>query len=217
MATPQEEKALRDRVLSLLWSDAARRIDFELDGISIDGQAFRWVAHAVVTKQLNNKGIGFRFGHVDPSASAQYDPDENLFDFPDTNYGLTPFQRRSIIHEAVHAWLDLRIPEVQTDRDAVLRALRMKPAVMDEAAAFVADSLFHIYDTTPARSMPIPPYWVSEQHRAEAYRIAVSIMNNPGAVVAEADATALEKAILDHPSYRELKANPVMTYKNNGL
>ena len=74
MATPQEEKAMRDRVFTLLMSPAAQRIDFFLDRLHVDGDAFRWVAGSLVIKQLGFKGIGVRFGQVAAGGDASMGP-----------------------------------------------------------------------------------------------------------------------------------------------
>jgi hypothetical protein len=202
MATEQD---LRDRVLHLLRSPAATKIVFTLDGVTIAGMSLHLVAMAVVTKQLGAKGIGLRTGHVAADADAGYDPAADVFDFPDYNYGTTEFQRQAIIHEAIHAYLDM----IKSG----------KTALTDEALAYVGGLLFHIHDKTAAGATPTAPSFATTPGVSftEAFRIAKGLFTSGSTAVSAADATSMRDTIANRPAYASLKAAPTTTYGNNGV
>jgi hypothetical protein len=206
------------RLTQILTSKATQQIDFELDKVRLQGSALSAIVGYVMFKQIGFAGADVDFGNVAAGAGASYDPATNTYHFKDMTFGQTASDGEDAVHESVHAWLDLRMPKVRTTMDAVKRLTLTTTAVTDEAVAYVAGALYYLYRTTPAGGNPKKPWWATAGSDFGAgYDIALKIMNKPGAVVASADVKALKTAILASPTYAALKANPAMTYGNDGL
>src|SRR5687768_11025572 len=101
------ETDLRNRVLHLLASTAAGKVEFTLDGVKISKTSFSKVELAIKDKAAGNKGVGFRTGKVAADADAGYAPSADVFDVPGWDYGTQVYQRQALIHESIHAYLDL--------------------------------------------------------------------------------------------------------------
>ena len=110
------------------------------------------------------------------------------------------FERMAIVHECTHAVTD---------------QMRRHPTILarsDEVMAFVAESLFNVYEGSPFA----PP--ATDAIMTAAHRIARSIQNTPGAVIGPpADLQALETAITQSPTYSFIRFNPGFRYHNSGL
>jgi hypothetical protein len=197
------EKDMRDRVLQLLWSPAASKVEFNFDGVYFHGSFFNLVAMALVLKAMGQKGIGFLPGAVSPGTDAGYSPSRDAFKIADFNYGTTEFQRHALIHEGVHAYLDM--------------IKSSKTALTDEGVAHLGGLLFHIHDTTPAGGTPTAPSWAASGTFKEAYRIASGIVTSGSKVVSAADVKAMHDAIKASPTYTALKDDPTIVYGNNGV
>jgi hypothetical protein len=207
------EKDLRDRTLLMLSSKSAQKVEFTFDGLYFTGAYFSAVALAIVLKPQFHRGIGFRTGHVAADADAQYDPADDVIDVPNYAYGTTTGDRDSIVHECFHAWRDAVGAKAPTATGSVATT-----ALTDEAMAYIVGALFTNYDLTPAGRAPTMPYWATAGTiYAEAHRIAATLMGVKNPVVSAADVTALKDKIKASPTYRALKANPAMSYGNNGL
>lgn len=82
-------------------------------------------------------------------------------------------------------------------------------ALTDEAAAFLAEALFHVYDTTATGIAPQTPYWATGSGIAGlAHGVAVRISNQQGAAVDGQYAKALRDAVMKHPAYKSFKKDP---------
>jgi hypothetical protein len=135
-----------NRVLHLLASTAVSKVEFTLDGVKITKASFSKVTLAIKEKAAGNKGLGFRTGKVPADADAGYDPEDDVFDVPGWDYGTQVYQRQAIVHEAIHAYLDV---------------IKLSAAaLMEEAIAYVGGLLFHIHDKTAAGKTPKVPWWV---------------------------------------------------------
>jgi hypothetical protein len=197
------EKDMRDRFLLLLWSPAAAKVEFTFDGVFFHGCYFHLVATGLVMKGMGQKGIGFLPGAVAPGSDAGYSPSRDAFKIADFNYGTNVFQRQALIHEAIHAYLDI--------------AKSSKPALTDEGVAYIGGLLFHIHDTTPAGGTPTAPSWATSGIFKEAYRIASGIVSSGATVVSAADVKAMHDAIKADSTYTALKDDPTIKYGNNGV
>jgi hypothetical protein len=214
MATKQDVVA---RITNLLFSKAAQTINFQLDSVHFVGSQFGQVATKVFLNQLGFSGVGVAFVKMDKGAAAQYDPAANEFEFPNADFGVSPDERAAIVHEGIHAWLDVRMPRVRTLVDAFLKGTMTTTMAADEATAYVGGVLFYIYDNTEPGSKPkMPAGWTSPIF-AEAFRIAAGIWDKPGAVVSKADAASLKQKIMDNSAYDNIKANPTGSYGNDGV
>src|SRR5262249_43323351 len=142
MATAQQQiNTVRERVNTLLMSDAAQKIDFTIEQIHVDGWGFTYIALAMLTRPHGSHGTTVRLGHVQPGADATYDPARNIFDFPNAGYGTTPFQKAGVIHECVHAVRDSMGRGILTIPAQGRPTRTRTTALTDEAAAYIAESL----------------------------------------------------------------------------
>jgi hypothetical protein len=216
MATSTD--TLRSTIGSILVSDAAQKIDFYLDNIHVDGSGFSYVALALVPKPSGARGLSIAVGHMNPLAAATYAPLINTYRLPRANYGITPFERMTILHESVHALRDSMGRTVPTSTGhAVTRA------VSDEAAALVAGALFFILDAGPRSASDTTPTWAQSGVYSNAMSLALQILqeSNPkGCDVKKVNSVGLDAikvAILHSPTYRHLRSNPQEVYDNNGV
>jgi hypothetical protein len=137
------------------------------------------------------------------TADAGYSPGDNVYDVPNWNYGTTAYQRQAIIHESIHAYLDL-IKSKQT-------------ALKEEALAYVGGVLFHLHDTTPAGQTPTLPSWARPAIYQEAFRIASGLYTSGSTKVSAADAISMRNKIMEDPSYESLSIDPLHKYANDGV
>src|SRR5262245_21564391 len=215
MATKQD---VINRVTLILSSKATQQIDFQLSGIHVVGSSLSIIIGYVIFKQIGFAGVDVDFGNVPPDAGAAYDPASNTFHFKDTNFGQTVSDGEDAVHESVHAWLDIRMPRLRTIMDVAKRMVLTTTAVSDESAAYVAGALYYLYQTKANGGQVAKPAWATKGTTFDAaYDIALKIMNKPGTVVAAADVKAMKKAVLASKAYAALKANPAMTYGNDGI
>jgi hypothetical protein len=195
------------RVKSILVSDAAVKIDFYVGPIHVDFPGFASVLVRIGAKELGNPGIGFEFGNVPPGAAAAYDNDDDVFRFPDTNYGGTPAQRAVIIHESVHAMRDIWGATIDTPSGPMETT-----DTMDEAAAYIAESLFRLYEKTPGKGE-----WLTDGLRVKADAIAKSIMDRKGAVVSDHDVDTMQDLVASNRVYRNMGVTRKTPSLANGM
>jgi hypothetical protein len=210
--------ALRSTIGQILMSNAAQKIDFYLDNIHVNGSGFSYVALALVSKPSATSGLSITIGKMNPHAAATYDPLTNTYRFPRANYGGTPFERMTILHESVHALRDSMGRTIPTGTGrAVTRA------VSDEAAALVAGALFFILDAGPTSASDTTPTWAQSSVFSNAMSLALQILQDSkplGCDVKKVNSVgldAIKDAILNSPTYRHLKSNPKEVYDNNGV
>jgi hypothetical protein len=199
--------ALRSRISDILMSDSCQRIDFRWGPYHIDGWAYTAVALSLVGA---NRSLHLAIGHLTATQGATYAAETNTLRLPSANYAAAnlptgrnanlAFERLAIVHECTHAVTD---------------QLRRHPTILarsDEVMAFVAESLFNVYEGSPF----VPP--ANDPISLAAHRIARSIRNSPGAVIGPAvDVQALETAITQSPTYSFIRFNPRFKYHNSGL
>jgi hypothetical protein len=212
------------RIAYLLKSEAAARVQFQLDQEVIVGYAaYELVRTYLYFEQFDmTDGIKIRFGHVPPGAAAAYYDGSNTLDFPDPFSGSNEFERQAIIHECTHAYIDARVPTPRVVKGAngTLIATNFRPHpyqmttdLTDEAVAHVAGPLFHLHEKTLDGKPPTAPYWATPPCLPvfeTAFKIALKIMNQPGAIVPADDVKQLKADILatPGPAYSDLRANP---------
>lgn len=162
---------LRTRIASILLSPAAQKLDFYLDNIHVDGSGLSYVALALIPTPQESQGLSIVIGGIDPKALANYDPTTNTFHFPSANYGLTPFERMTILRECVHAYRDALGSTFLTRTGRVSTR-----AVSEEAPALVAGALFYIEDEGPQTvSGSRTPWWALSGVYAQAYSLATTM------------------------------------------
>lgn len=207
---------MRTRIISLVTSNAAQKISFRMGEDWVGSPTFMAVWAALMPRPEGQPGIDILFGPWKPGEDAEYQPGVNAFKFRHSNYGTTPYQRQALIHECVHAWHDVRVPRAGPNREILMQTKHLR----SEAMAYVAGCLFDIYDRTPAGGTPTVPDWATEPEwtpeqlptessvLSNAYRIALSIRNQPHAAVVQSDLATLEVAIRLSPTYPQLHENP---------
>jgi hypothetical protein len=92
-------------------------------------------------------------------------------------------------------------------------------ALSDEAAAYLAGALFHIYDTTAPGATPATPAWAQGGGGvySAAHALAVKMSTQKGFAVDPRESKALRDVIMNTPVYKDLKTNPKQSYSNNGV
>ena len=183
---------LRDRLMNLLMTGPVLRIDFTLDPFRVEANGFNQVWAALAMDGMGFKTIDAVVGTLVAGAGAEYKTDLNSFVFPNEQFGLTPEEQGEMVHESVHALLDIK--------GFYMAWGRMPPwptFIGDEAAAYVAYALYMRY-AYPGRATGSHPIYDI------AFRIADAIKNRPGAIVPEADASSLSTAIANNKTYKDL-------------
>ena len=184
-----QEAALKLRLIAILTSPAAQKIDFFLGYMHINGFGYQRVADA-----LREGSIGVGLGNVPSGAAAAFDSDENLFEFPDGGFGLTlASDQGTIIHEATHAMKSLLYP---------FKVGWTVADTQDEAAAYVAGSLYMFYIGKSFTGAPGAPLVF-----VKADQIARSIQDQKAAIVSARDEGHLRAVVATDPLYSEFGIN----------
>ena len=200
---------MKHKMGAVLMSDAAQKINFYLDGLHVDGSGLSYVALALLSKATFNSGFNVRVGGMGAGAEATYQPKTNTFTFPSVNYGDTPFQRMTMLHECVHALRDAYGVHLNTSLGPVKTF-----SLSDEAAAYLAGAIFYMYDNNTAVR---PAFAQNVAVYGAAHDLAVKVFNSAGFAVNPTDAKILKDAIVANPAYSGIKNNPKQTYANNGV
>jgi outer membrane protein OmpA-like peptidoglycan-associated protein len=168
---------------NVLTSAAAQRIDFWLGSIHVDGRGLSSVVQA-----LKDGRIDVTIAQLQKGAAAEYANATKFFRFPTATWGLTPSDRKAMLHESIHAMQDLAGGQLWSERGSVFTY-----ESENEAAAYVGGALFDIYSGIPLTS--------NVQVFIFADQIGQSIKGKPNAVVSSADAAVLRTLISAHPVY----------------
>jgi hypothetical protein len=194
MAGNISKSVLRSRVASILRAPATRKIDFRLGQWQINAVAFERVAVAVTVLDID-----VVVGGVSPGAEATYNNDNDTLLLPDEQYGTTVRGQAGIVHECVHAFVDMINVSGQSDS-------------ANEAAGYIAYLLYLLYS-----AYHFPPIAPGVGNLANtAITVAQSIMNTPGAVVSRHDEIALRTAIAGNAHYRNNGMTVSSPTKSNG-
>jgi hypothetical protein len=197
MATPAERAALRDRIASILLSDPCQRICFTIAEFAVTPGAY-----TVIGMSLDNGGAPPVYGRSPmrvqvaqpgPSRSAEYDADTNTIVVPRADYGQTPRQRMSLVHECTHAIFDFN--RVNVD------------AWTEEAAAFIAGAIFLRMTGQPL--IGGGAFGVAETIAADLVPPAGAIRLAPWSrTVTQQQLDTLVTAIRAMPAYADLRGKP---------
>jgi hypothetical protein len=171
-------------VKSVLSSPTARRIDFHLGLINVDAAGLAAIHNLVAVGT-----VAIRVGALPDGTAGQYSNDTNTLRFKREDYGADPFERATILHECIHALHDMYGGGYYHPRGGS----RFVSASENEAAAYVADQLFYLYETGTVQN--------HDRIADIAGVIARRIMNRRGAFVTTAEATALRIAIVSNATY----------------
>ncbi|TWS99692.1 hypothetical protein [Reyranella sp. CPCC 100927] len=113
-------------MLYILKGPACQQINFSMPGVTISGLSFAWVANAI-----QQGTIGVVIEAQKPGAGASYKPDPDQFSLPHPTFGVAMNEMAAIVHESVHAWVDLT--KTSTSR------------VTNELCAYLAGAMFREY------------------------------------------------------------------------
>jgi hypothetical protein len=187
------EARLRFMLVHWLSSNSAQKIDFWCNGIHVDGAGLMTVYEALLHDKVHVK-IDPHFGRN----KAAYRPSANTFFFGSADYGDSILEHGLMIHESVHAMVDIAFedPSAWADDDSA-RHDRYRPALMmreEEEAAYIAQALFILYEDV---------YYEVVGEVAEAVRIARLIKGKDEATVTDEMQASLKAAILADPDYQE--------------
>ncbi len=131
-------------VKKVLTSTSARKIDFRLGTIHVDA-----VGLGAINLLVSFGQIAVKVRRMKPGVAALYVPSTNTLNFPRDDYGANAQERTDILHECVHALHDMFGGGSTFPKRA---GFRFTPRSEDEAAAYVADALYYLYETGGAQS-----------------------------------------------------------------
>jgi hypothetical protein len=174
-------------VVDVLMSPSARKIDFHLGLIHVDVVGLMSVGNLILAGAVKIDVTRF----LPQGVGAEYDNASNTLKVPSADYGARSNEKATIVHECVHALHDVYGGGFFHPRGGS----RYITASENEAAAYVAGDLYHLYETgRPLRG--------SDTVFFHADKIAKRIMNQRGAFVSTEEAIALRKVIVDSPTYK---------------
>jgi hypothetical protein len=175
MSDPTQGQAAR--IVSILRSPAARKIDFILGAWHVNALAFDNVASAI---ELGD--IDVFVGTPTDGAEAQYNYKRDILVVPTAAYGAALTQQSGIIHECVHGFVDIKNIAGQAES-------------ANEAAAYLAGMLYILHTGNP-----IPP--TKHPIGVLAAGIAKKIIGQRGAVVPSLFESDLRRTIASSPHYQ---------------
>lgn len=176
-------------VMDVLGSPSAQRINFRLGLIHVDGTGLAAVSNLLSIGTVS--GLRIRVGGPLPrGAAAAYDDATNTLRFSRAEFGVNASEKATILHECVHALHDVYGGGYYHPRGGS----RFMTASENEAAAYVAGCLYHLYET----GRTLKGHSTIFYHAGE---IAKRIMHQRGAFVTTEEATALRKVIVDDGTY----------------
>jgi hypothetical protein len=206
---PDDLSGLYSRVLAAISSEPTQKIDFYAGFWPINAVAFARV-YAEIMKHLMSKrmGIEVRVGEVTEGAGAEYKYLEDTYIFPNNTFGTTVIQQAAIVHESVHAWIDIQ-GYIGSASDAD-----------NEAAAYITESLFFFYAT--GRGCLDRPHTDRLPRDAiiilgVADRIALSIKDTAKAKVSDKDFQNMVDAILPSQLYQRIHTTRHTSLRANGI
>lgn len=130
---------LAPTVVEILKHSALSQINFKLGNVEVNGMQFLDVARAVESGRIKCWTVEeFEFQEDDDLpdgrlVNAQYKTNRNAMLFSRENFGKASGEDQTIVHESVHAALDLSVPAKKT-----ITTL----AIEDEAAAILATAFY---------------------------------------------------------------------------
>jgi hypothetical protein len=215
--TAQQKTAMRSLIHDLLLSPPVQKIDFDFafrhgygyNRHKVDGFGFAHVALLLTTPLGSGRGISVDSRKLKKTTGAEYSDAENLLIFPSPVFGLTQYERRTVVHECTHALRDALGTKSRINGAAAVPLGRTR-GVEEEAEAFIAAQLFLMNDAAHNG-------WTYEQETDPIFAAAQAIAEKlfagpPGQLVGVGDHAELRKAILASPTYDFMHKNPNYRY-----
>jgi hypothetical protein len=200
---------LSSRLLMAISSTSAQKIDFYIASWQINAGAFVRVYGEIVKHMFFDRlGIEIRVGELPEGAGALYNYLADAYTFKSATFGTTVLQQATMVHESVHAWIDLQgyIASV-VDAD-------------NEAAAYITESIF-CFHATGRGCLDLQDQsrltWDAKTIRGVADRIALSIKDTPKARVSDKDRQAMVDAVVASPVYQRNKTTRHTRLRADGI
>ena len=201
------EDLLRQTIMNVLTSPAAKKIDFTFGSIHVDFAGFMSVFMALASRAKGYAGIDISIEKQAPGVNGGYRPEEDEFSFSHGAFGLdNADERKTIIHESVHAMHDIAGGKYYNSGRGSLLTTESE----NEAAAHVAGGLYLRYDANLI-------YDGSIGFPVVVNKIVDSIKGRPGARVSDSDAMTLRHFIAAHPTYLRAGTGLYRPTRANGL
>ncbi|QIG92277.1 hypothetical protein [Bradyrhizobium sp. 6(2017)] len=194
---PDQTHSPNASILATLRSAEAQRINFHLGPWHIDGAAFERIARAIEVGDIK-----IRVEPLPQDVEARYDDFNDYVVVPPAFFAGTVGDRAAIIHECVHAIVDLQNSKGQFESS-------------NEAAAFLASFLFRLNS-----GEAIPPATGGNANVrlvTTAEGIARNLQKQPGAAVPTRDLSDLRWSIATHPHYRTKGVTYISPNSSDGL
>lgn len=173
-------------VIDVLSSPSARKIDFHLGLIHVDVVGLMAINNLIVVGAVRIEVARF----LEHGVGAEYDDSTNTLKVPRSDYGATSDEKATIVHECVHALHDVYGGGHFHPRGGSRYITKNE----NEAAAYVAGCLYHLYATgKPLRG------------KSTIFHYAATIaqrVNQRGAFVSTEEVTKLRRIIADDPVHK---------------
>jgi hypothetical protein len=194
------EAMLIPRVLKVLLSLPAAKIDFWAHGMHVSGGGYVMVMFYISQGWIKPRLVRLA-SQLPKGAEAKYDPSTHTLWFRRDTYGSGPDERATILHECTHALRDIMASPAFRNEGMYGSKIVGQLHFDNEAAAYIAEALFYIYDT--GAEMP-----VGEGDEAEIFKaanaIARGLKDKKGPRVDETDFSDLRDKISLDPIYAGL-------------
>jgi hypothetical protein len=183
------------RVMKILLSLPAARIDFWAHGMHVSGGGYGMV-WAYITQGWIKLRTARLASQITSGAEAQYDHDTHILWFRRDSYGSAPDERALVLHECTHALRDIMASPGFRAEGLYGSKIGGQLHFDNEAAAYIAASLFYIYDN--GVEWPVGEGDAAEVYTA-ANAIARGLKDKQGARVDETDFADLRGKISLEP------------------
>ena len=191
------------RVMKILLSLPAARIDFWAHGMHVSGGGYGMV-WAYITQGWIKLRTARLASQITSGAEAQYDHDTHILWFRRDSYGSAPDERALVLHECTHALRDIMASPGFRTEGLYGSKIGGQLHFDNEAAAYIAASLFYIYDN--GVKQPTAEGDESDIFAA-ANAIADGLKDKKGARVDETAFSDLRDKVSLNPTYAAI-ANP---------
>jgi hypothetical protein len=184
------------RVMKVLLSLAAAKIDFWTHGMHVSGGGYGMVWLYIAQGWIKLRLVRIP-SQITQGAEAEYDAGTHTLWFRRDTYGSRPDERATIVHECTHALRDIMASEAFRKDGMYGSKIGGQLHFDNEASAYIAASLFYIYDN--GGEWPIGEGDAAEIYTA-ANAIARGLKDNKGARVDETDFSDLKAKISLEPT-----------------
>ena len=192
------EALLLPRVSKVLLSLSAVKIDFWAHGMHVLGGGYLTVWAFIVQGWIKLRLVRLAT-QIPQGAEAKYDPGSHTLWFRRDTYWSTPEERAMILHECTHALRDIMASPVFRKEGMYGSKIGGQLHFDNEAAAYIAASLFYIYDNGVEWPMGDNEDDATSLYAA-ANSIARGLKDQKGARVDESDFSDLRAKISIEPT-----------------